>query len=211
MPAGGSNLPSGVPGVAPALPVQSYQDDQDEHPGHNQHAGPCPPNKGKASAGLNIRGIRVVVQATPSRMLYASNMCGDWRHTVGAYIRLRLCRCTATPRFIRRRRHTGGMSTPSGVFCYTGCFNWWDRLTQLADTRRPRACYDEGKRVAESLCYAYAQQEKVQVCHTFRTHSAAVQTALIANRLGSRSAGQGRPYLQHLWAKNAPQRRAGGQ
>lgn len=30
---------------------------------------------------------------------------------------------------------------------------------------RPRACYDEGKRVAESLCYAYAQQEKVEVCH----------------------------------------------
>lgn len=27
----------------------------------------------------------------------------------------------------------------------------------------PRACYDEGKRVSESLSYAYAKQEKVQV------------------------------------------------
>ncbi len=27
----------------------------------------------------------------------------------------------------------------------------------------PRACYDEGKRVAETLSYAYAKQEKVQV------------------------------------------------
>lgn len=27
----------------------------------------------------------------------------------------------------------------------------------------PRACYDEGKRVAETLSYAYAKQEKVDV------------------------------------------------
>ena len=27
----------------------------------------------------------------------------------------------------------------------------------------PRACYDEGKRVAETLAYAYAKQSKVQV------------------------------------------------
>lgn len=27
----------------------------------------------------------------------------------------------------------------------------------------PRACYDEGKRVAETLAYAYAKQEKVSV------------------------------------------------
>jgi len=27
----------------------------------------------------------------------------------------------------------------------------------------PRACYDEGKRVAETLSYAYAKQEKVEV------------------------------------------------
>lgn len=27
----------------------------------------------------------------------------------------------------------------------------------------PRACYDESKRVAEAMCYAYARQEKIQV------------------------------------------------
>lgn len=27
----------------------------------------------------------------------------------------------------------------------------------------PRACYDEGKRVAESMCMAYAKQERVEV------------------------------------------------
>lgn len=27
----------------------------------------------------------------------------------------------------------------------------------------PRACYDEGKRVAETLTYAYAKQENMQV------------------------------------------------
>jgi len=30
----------------------------------------------------------------------------------------------------------------------------------------PRACYDEGKRVAEALAYAYAQQSGVQVSIT---------------------------------------------
>lgn len=28
----------------------------------------------------------------------------------------------------------------------------------------PRACYDEGKRVSETLGYAYAKQERVKIC-----------------------------------------------
>jgi UDP-glucuronate decarboxylase len=39
----------------------------------------------------------------------------------------------------------------------------------------PRACYDEGKRVAETLSYAYAQQENV-----------AVRVARIFNTFGPR-------------------------
>lgn len=36
----------------------------------------------------------------------------------------------------------------------------------------PRACYDEGKRVSETLSYAYAKHEKVsvRVARIFNTH-----------------------------------------
>jgi UDP-glucuronate decarboxylase len=37
--------------------------------------------------------------------------------------------------------------------------NYWGNVNPIG----PRACYDEGKRVAETLSYAYAKQEKVDV------------------------------------------------
>ncbi|XP_077293636.1 UDP-xylose synthase [Arctopsyche grandis] len=37
---------------------------------------------------------------------------------------------------------------------------YWGHVNPIG----PRACYDEGKRVAETLAYAYAKQEHVQVC-----------------------------------------------
>lgn len=37
--------------------------------------------------------------------------------------------------------------------------DYWGRVNPIG----PRSCYDEGKRVAESLCYAYAKQESVDV------------------------------------------------
>ncbi|XP_074661166.1 UDP-glucuronic acid decarboxylase 1-like [Tubulanus polymorphus] len=36
---------------------------------------------------------------------------------------------------------------------------YWGHVNPIG----PRACYDEGKRVAETMCYAYAKQEKVEV------------------------------------------------
>ena len=36
---------------------------------------------------------------------------------------------------------------------------YWGHVNPIG----PRACYDEGKRVAETLTYAYAQQDRVQV------------------------------------------------
>ena len=36
---------------------------------------------------------------------------------------------------------------------------YWGNVNPIG----PRACYDEGKRVAEAMCYAYAKQEKVDV------------------------------------------------
>lgn len=36
---------------------------------------------------------------------------------------------------------------------------YWGHVNPIG----PRACYDEGKRVAETMCYAYQQQEKVDV------------------------------------------------
>ncbi|OQV24037.1 UDP-glucuronic acid decarboxylase 1 [Hypsibius exemplaris] len=38
--------------------------------------------------------------------------------------------------------------------------SYWGHVNPIG----PRACYDEGKRVAETLCYAYEKQEKVSVC-----------------------------------------------
>ncbi|KAL9964980.1 hypothetical protein ACROYT_G028700 [Oculina patagonica] len=37
--------------------------------------------------------------------------------------------------------------------------DYWGHVNPIG----PRACYDEGKRVAETMCYAYAKQEKVEV------------------------------------------------
>ena len=37
--------------------------------------------------------------------------------------------------------------------------SYWGNVNPIG----PRACYDEAKRVAEAMCYAYAQQERVQV------------------------------------------------
>lgn len=37
--------------------------------------------------------------------------------------------------------------------------DYWGHVNPIG----PRSCYDEGKRVAEALCYAYAKQEKVEV------------------------------------------------
>ncbi|PIK36249.1 putative UDP-glucuronic acid decarboxylase 1-like, partial [Apostichopus japonicus] len=36
---------------------------------------------------------------------------------------------------------------------------YWGHVNPIG----PRACYDEGKRVAETMCYAYAKQENVEV------------------------------------------------
>lgn len=36
---------------------------------------------------------------------------------------------------------------------------YWGNVNPIG----PRACYDEAKRVAEAMCYAYAQQEQVEV------------------------------------------------
>ncbi|XP_032236867.1 UDP-glucuronic acid decarboxylase 1 isoform X2 [Nematostella vectensis] len=37
--------------------------------------------------------------------------------------------------------------------------DYWGHVNPIG----PRACYDEGKRVAETMCYAYAKQEQVEV------------------------------------------------
>lgn len=37
--------------------------------------------------------------------------------------------------------------------------DYWGHVNPIG----PRACYDEGKRVAETMCYAYAKQENVEV------------------------------------------------
>ena len=37
--------------------------------------------------------------------------------------------------------------------------SYWGNVNPIG----PRACYDEAKRVAEAMCYAYAQQENVEV------------------------------------------------
>lgn len=37
--------------------------------------------------------------------------------------------------------------------------SYWGNVNPIG----PRACYDESKRVAEAMCYAYAQQERVEV------------------------------------------------
>lgn len=46
--------------------------------------------------------------------------------------------------------------------------DYWGRVNPVG----PRSCYDEGKRVAESLCYAYAKQERleVRVARVFNTY-----------------------------------------
>ncbi len=41
---------------------------------------------------------------------------------------------------------------------------YWGHVNPIG----PRACYDEGKRVAETLCVAYAKQERVEVKSTLR-------------------------------------------
>lgn len=38
--------------------------------------------------------------------------------------------------------------------------SYWGNVNPIG----PRSCYDEGKRVAETLCYAYEKQERVSVC-----------------------------------------------
>lgn len=46
--------------------------------------------------------------------------------------------------------------------------DYWGHVNPVG----PRSCYDEGKRVAESLCYAYAKQESVdvRVARVFNTY-----------------------------------------
>ncbi len=46
--------------------------------------------------------------------------------------------------------------------------SYWGNVNPIG----PRACYDEGKRVAEAMCYAYAKQEKVdiRVARIFNTY-----------------------------------------
>src|SRR5205823_5975029 len=46
--------------------------------------------------------------------------------------------------------------------------DYWGRVNPIG----PRSCYDEGKRVAESLTYAYAKQENldVRVARIFNTY-----------------------------------------
>lgn len=56
-----------------------------------------------------------------------------------------------------------GHVNPIGIFKSTFSFIR-SSLTHMSILKiGPRACYDEGKRVAETLSYAYAKQEKVQV------------------------------------------------
>ena len=42
---------------------------------------------------------------------------------------------------------------------------YWGNVNPIG----PRACYDEGKRVAETICYAYAKQ--VRHCRTWQCES----------------------------------------
>lgn len=37
--------------------------------------------------------------------------------------------------------------------------SYWGHVNPIG----PRACYDEGKRVAETMCFAYKKQEKVEI------------------------------------------------
>lgn len=39
---------------------------------------------------------------------------------------------------------------------------YWGHVNPIG----PRACYDEGKRVAETMCYAYMKQVRVKSTHT---------------------------------------------
>ena len=45
---------------------------------------------------------------------------------------------------------------------------YWGHVNPIG----PRACYDEGKRVAETMCYAYQKQEgvKIRVARIFNTY-----------------------------------------
>ena len=46
--------------------------------------------------------------------------------------------------------------------------DYWGHVNPIG----PRACYDEGKRVAETMCYAYQKQEgvDVRVARIFNTY-----------------------------------------
>ncbi|XP_065643919.1 UDP-glucuronic acid decarboxylase 1 isoform X2 [Hydra vulgaris] len=53
--------------------------------------------------------------------------------------------------------------------------SYWGHVNPIG----PRACYDEGKRVAETMCYAYARQERVEVrvARIFNTYGPRMQMA----------------------------------
>ena len=64
---------------------------------------------------------------------------------------------------------------------------YWGHVNPIG----PRACYDEGKRVAETMCYAYQKQEgvKIRVARIFNTYGLVHEK--FANILISRASSYG--------------------
>ena len=75
--------------------------------------------------------------------------------------------------------------------------SYWGHVNPIG----PRACYDEGKRVAEALAYAYKKQSGVEVIVWISYSEDEENNEFII------LADSCRPHLQHVWPANAHERR----
>ena len=75
--------------------------------------------------------------------------------------------------------------------------SYWGHVNPIG----PRACYDEGKRVAETLAYAYEKQSGVEVWGDVQSWSRNIQWSMCLF-----VTGPGGKNIQHLWSQNACQR-----
>lgn len=80
--------------------------------------------------------------------------------------------------------------------------SYWGHVNPIG----PRACYDEGKRVAETLSYAYAKQ-----VFDYRLHLKGFFFWLIYYGLKGKHRSSRRQDIQHVWPKDAHERRASSQ
>ena len=72
--------------------------------------------------------------------------------------------------------------------------SYWGHVNPIGS----RACYDEGKRVAETLAYAYEKQSGVKVKNAKMY------------KIVSFMSGEGGQNFQHIWTSNARQRWTSG-